>query len=320
MKGAFARFGISLRDMGYSPIPLWPASKMPYARRLDTTRPEIVFVNGLVNGWHRLRNEPLSVAHIANLADARPALGLAVAGGYGGLVPVDIDTEEPDVVAAIAKVLPRPNVAKAGRHGFCGFYRAEGDIRARKFSRVPGKADAMLVEINITTKSVLPPSIHPDTRAPYRWLTRRTLYNTPAHLLVGLTPDHIEALAIALRPWLPAPRRVVTPNSALQAGQFADRRMVRYAESALALECGQLASMATNSGRNAALFRAACKLGKYITNRVLDRVQVESALLAACTANHVLAEDGEKQCRDSIAQGFKRATKDGLPPLKHWRR
>jgi hypothetical protein len=68
------------------------------------------------------------------------------------------------------------------------------------------------------------------------------------------------------------------------------------------------------------VFRAACKLGKYVHHRVLAQAEVEAALLTACQANGVLGEDGENQCRASIASGFKRAANDGLPVLRYWGR
>jgi len=102
---------------GYSPIPLHHASKHP-----------------LVRAWQHLCETPMSPASIAKLARERPQLGIAVAGGFNGLVPIDFDTDDPAVFAAVAKVLPRPNVGKKGRRGFVAFYRAEDELpRSRDF-------------------------------------------------------------------------------------------------------------------------------------------------------------------------------------------
>jgi hypothetical protein len=249
-------------------------------------------------------------------------LNIEVLGGFNGLVPIDFDTDDAAILGACAKALPRPNVAKMGRRGFVAFYRAAGELpRARKWltPKRGGKPGKVLVEILTSTKTVLPPSMHPDTREPYRWLTKGTLYSKPVGNLVPITAEHIAALEVVLRPWCPLPP--APKYRPIQPGEIvADARMRAYALATLRNEAKRLAGMSADSGRILRLFGSGCVLGKFVHHKVLAFAEVEAALLAACRANGVLREDGERQCRDSLASGIKKASGDGLPALQYWGR
>jgi hypothetical protein len=264
-------------------------------------------------------------ASIAKLARERPQLGLAVAGGFGGLVPIDFDTDDPAVYRAIAAVLPRPNVGKKGRRGFVGFWRtADGeDLPKSRDFMTPGldrhgkPSKKPLVSILTKRKTVLPPSIHPDTGEPYRWLTRATLYTRPVLNLVPITAANIDALAVALRPWCPLPQPM--RPSILQPNELVgDKRMRSYALSALRNEAKRLAGMSEESGRNTRLFSAGCVLGKFVHHKVLVLGEVEDAMLRACRDNKL--PGGDQQCLATLAQGIKRAVNDALPALGYWGR
>jgi hypothetical protein len=291
---------------GYSPIPLHFASKHP-----------------LVKKWQHLRDTSMSAESIAKLARERPQLGIAVAGGFNSLVPIDIDTDDPAVLAAYASAMPRPNVAKKGKRGLVCFYRAVGELPRGRDFMLPRSADGRpgkpLISILTTRKTVLPPSIHPDTQQPYRWLTRGTLYTKPVANLVPVTLDHIAALEVALRPWCPMAAKMHRPEA--HPGEVvADRRMRAYALRALQNEAARLGEMGPDSGRNLRLFGAGCTLGKFVRHKVLALAEVESALLAACEANGLVRDDGETQCRQTLTNGIKKARGDGLPALRYWGR
>src|SRR6516225_6054602 len=74
---------------GYSPVPIEPGDKRPL---------------GAIDDWNRLRQVPLTAEELAAIAAEHPNAGLGVVGGYGGLVPIDIDTEDPNIRAAIDAV------------------------------------------------------------------------------------------------------------------------------------------------------------------------------------------------------------------------
>lgn len=301
MIGAFAQGAPALLTTGYSPIPV----------RFGTRRP-------LVKHWDRLRSTPMTRHEVGHLAGLYPQLGLAVAGGYGGLVPIDCDTDDQDIIAAITEVLPLPVVAKAGRRGFTAYYRdASRKIGGRKF-QTPAPERQMLVEVLATGQTMIPPTIHPKTGRPYRWLTSRNLFNTPIGELSEIGAAHLVALEQALRPWVPERPVYVSPTS--DGVLVGERRMQGYARAVLANEANALRLKPKNSGRNWELFLAACKVGKYVHHRVLSLAEIESALLQACRDNGLWADDGPGACRDTLKSGLDKAQADPLPALGSTRR
>jgi hypothetical protein len=52
-------------------------------------------------------------------------------------VAVDIDTDDPDMVAAIMKVLPQSPVAKRGKRGRTLFYRGADKVKTTSFKFGP---------------------------------------------------------------------------------------------------------------------------------------------------------------------------------------
>ena len=132
---------------------------------------------------------------IERLAVKHPNLGLGVCGGYKGLVPIDIDVDDQRIVDAVTAALPLPVVTKAGLRGFTAFYR--GDVPSRNFKATNG---GILVQVIPNGQTVIPPTIHPGkpekgiAPRPYRWTSRRTLFNTRIDQLTEVTPAHMAAL------------------------------------------------------------------------------------------------------------------------------
>jgi hypothetical protein len=214
MIGAFAHGAPALLSMGYSPIPVHFGTRRPALRQ-----------------WDRLRSKPMSRDEVNSMTGRHPQLGLAIAGGYGGLVPIDCDTDDQDIIGAITRVLPEPVVANAGRRGFTAYYRdASCKIGSRKF-QTPAPERRVLVEVLTTGQTMIPPTIHPTTGKPYRWLTSRSLFDTPLCELPEIGPAHLVALEHALRPWVPERPMQALPQ---QNGEtVSDRRMQAYARAVL---------------------------------------------------------------------------------------
>jgi len=80
----------------------------------------------------------------------------------------------------------------------------------------------------------------------------------------------------------------------------------------LSRKVDEFAAMPANSGRNAQLNNLACEFGRL----PIPEPQLRSALLEACRANGLLAEDGLKQCNDTIDSGLTKARQDG-PKTTH---
>ena len=300
--GAFAQFAAHMLDGGYSPVPIAPEKKRPLS------------ACAFYRSWGRLKRKALAPAQIEALTRKYPGLGLGVAGGFGGLVPidVDVDVDEPEIIDAVRSALPEILVAKRGRKGFTAFYwNPGGNIEGRKFRRPreDGGFD-MLVEVLTSGQSVVPPTLHPDLGRPYEWITRRTLFNEMVDELPIITRAHIDAMEAALRPWLP--RLVLCPSPKVQNRPITSNRMENYARAALASEVQKLSALPC--GRNWALYCAAAKLGKFVHGGILPEAEVASALMAATRANGYAAakHGGAKQALATLRSGLAKAKSDPL--------
>jgi hypothetical protein len=265
----------------------------------------------------------MTAEEIRALARHSPDLGLGVAGGYRGLVPIDVDTDDPAIVRTIVRALPSASVVKAGRKGYTSFYRAAGDVPpARKYRLVSGGPP--IVEILTTGQTVIPPTVHPDTGAPYSWKTPATLYSRPVGNLVRITADDLDRLAAAVRSLRPpAPRQEPTHRAGHAHPPLPVDRAVRdYVSAMVRREAAQLAAT-PEGGRHNGLMAAACRLGAIIHHGAVARATVEAALVEAAKMNGLWAHEGDRIVRLTIAAGIKRAENDPLPnrgPLRYWGR
>jgi hypothetical protein len=89
MQKPFREIVLPLIAAGYSPIPIVPGTKRP-----------------ALAGWQRLCNAPLLPDDIERFAHSPIAYGVGVALGFNGLIAIDIDTDDAEIVAAIREVLP----------------------------------------------------------------------------------------------------------------------------------------------------------------------------------------------------------------------
>jgi hypothetical protein len=83
------------------------------------------------------------------------------------MVAIDIDTDDVAIKTAIIKTLPSTPVRKIGAKGETAFYYSP-DISASRSWNINGKRVCDLIADGRQT--VLPPTIHPDTGTPYRWV------------------------------------------------------------------------------------------------------------------------------------------------------
>ena len=118
-----------------------------------------------MEGWQSFHDhmptEELQKQWIANYQDGNMGL---VLGAQSGISMIDIDTEDPKLIAAITSMLPDSPWCKIGKKGVTLAFKYNG---TRSF-RIRGQVGGMIVEhLSSKTQTVMPPSIHPDTRRPY---------------------------------------------------------------------------------------------------------------------------------------------------------
>lgn len=93
-------------------------------------------------------------------------IGLCL-GKASQLTAFDFDIDDVSIQSLVVPKLPLPKWVKAGQRGWTAFYKYSGGA-SRKLS-IDGVHIADLLSDGKQT--VLPPSIHPNTGTPYRWLT-----------------------------------------------------------------------------------------------------------------------------------------------------
>ena len=271
---------------GYSALPIRVGEKRP-----------------ALDDWDKLRATTLTPEQIARIARENPNAGLGVAGGFNGLTPIDYDTDNPEVIKAARAVLPPPLVTKKGRRGHTDFYRCtQGLILAKKFRDPEGM---MLLEVLGSGQTVIPPTIHPETKLPYEWLTENTLLNTHVEELPLLDDDIIEQIERALAPHLPKPKVYVRPQANTHFVSAKSERMRSYALAALGGERRTLGSMPHRpSSRNRQLFIATWKVGKYVAHSVLTEAELRQDLMQAASSCGLVADDGPDACQATISSGL----------------
>ncbi len=199
--GAYAEVGARLCERGYAAIPIMPGTKRPGQRRGG----EWIGMSNWREEYSRRAPSTFEIDHWS-----RSDAGVCVVTGPASkhLIGVDIDTDEPAIVDAIHAVLPPTTARKSGAKGETLFFRAPAIKESRSFN-IAGKRVVDL--IGPGRQTVLPPTIHPDTGAPYRWTGPDALEDlTPAEL-PEVGADLAERIAEALKPhgYEPEPERFI---------------------------------------------------------------------------------------------------------------
>lgn len=201
MTSPYALIGEKLVDAGYPAIPVRPGTKLPGSVSFGEWFGEM--------NWQRFCSRmptPLEVELWNNWKDA----GVCVPLGLNGLIAIDIDTDDAEIMAAILRTIPESPVGKKGAKGKTLFYRGNvqktnpetgevsGAIPSRGFN-IAGNERAMDL-LAFGKQTILPPSVHPNGR-PYEWITSETLVDVPVEQLPELPDNIADLLAEALEPW-----------------------------------------------------------------------------------------------------------------------
>lgn len=91
-------------------------------------------------------------------------------GPVSNLLALDFDLEESHpLYEPITEILPRSICGKVGKKGITYFFKFQGDYQGEK--KIEYSKGRTVLEIMWTGNNVvIPPSIHPDTNEPYRWV------------------------------------------------------------------------------------------------------------------------------------------------------
>lgn len=204
----YANTGPRLVDMGYSAIPSRPGEKVPGLYTFGEWQHK--------RAWSRYCDR-LPTHYETSIWSRWPEAGVCVVCDHA-LKVVDVDTDEPEIRAAIEAVLPDSPVKKRGKKGYSAFYRGSADITATSFNITNGRVVDLLA---YGKQTVIPPTLHPETGRPYVWITEDTLEDTPPERLPELPDDIAERLIVVLQPfgYQPPPLR---PTPAGGGGAWRD--------------------------------------------------------------------------------------------------
>jgi hypothetical protein len=189
--GAYEDHAERLIDRGYAAIPILPGTKRPgylcAGLSIGLSDWSVKFKDGLPGADER-----------KDWGRGNTGVGVVCGPASKGAVGFDIDTERPEIAAAIRGVLPPSPVKKAGAKGETLFYHGP-QIEKSKSWDINGKR--VLDLIGPGRQTVLPPSIHPDTKAPYLWSGTDTLEDVLPSELPEVRPDIIDRISAALAPF-----------------------------------------------------------------------------------------------------------------------
>ena len=102
-----------------------------------------------------------------------------------------------EIVAALRAALPPTSAKKFGAKGCTFFYRGPG-IQSKRWN-INGAR--VLDLLSVGRQSILPPSIHPESEMPYRWIGPDALDYVAPSALPLLTSSVAELISAALTPF-----------------------------------------------------------------------------------------------------------------------
>lgn len=258
-----------------------------------------------VEGWfeHGCHDATKDPAEIRNRWERFPKANIAVAtGDISGVFVLDIDRKgEVDGYAGLAELeylfspLPatwRSQTPSGGEHRWFRkpAKRALINRVGLKHQHHDG-GHTKFAGLDIRTSggsAAVPPSRKPT--GAYTWVDHPTtlpLADAPEWLLNMIDPPPLVRQA--------EPFRMTTSD-----------RTARYVASAVNAECGDLAKMGPNTGRNLRLFQAAANLGTFVGAGLLPESAARSALERAAADCGLLQEDGPQGVRATIDSGMRR--------------
>jgi hypothetical protein len=313
MTAAFSRWALSYWARGFSPIPILAGTKAPGA------------AGCLLEGWTQYCVDAADKCQLALWAQDKTA-GLGICTGFNGLIAVDVDSVKANAaVKAILAGMGAP--VKIGQRGCTAFFQdRSGEVRSSDFRAVPvigpdGKRrQETLVQILAAGReTVLPPTVHPDTRKPYFW-HHGSLEDCRIDDLPIITPGHIEALSAALAPFMPevVPLAAAAPAKAPLRilNDLERRRYEAMVHGLLKWVVGTLANRAPG-GRSRAAHGMARTFRPFIREGLIGEAEVHAALVDASQRNGLERTNGKNDVLRDIRRGFEAGAADALPALEN---
>jgi Bifunctional DNA primase/polymerase, N-terminal len=190
---AYGKVGAKLIDQGFCALPVKPGTKAPGEYIAGHW-------HGMFKWTEKFANRKPSAFEISTWEKA-PGAGVCVVLGSQSrdLVAIDIDLEE--IVEPVMAALPYTPVRKRGKKGITLFYWGKG-VKSAKMKRPVegGPMQGMIDILSNGNQTVLPPTIHKDTKEPYKWVGL-SLVDAQDSDIPELPENYFEILEATLRPF-----------------------------------------------------------------------------------------------------------------------
>lgn len=164
---AFADFAQAYRDAGYYPRPVAPGTKAPPIKGWNKPDPELA--DRYCDDW------------IKRYGDH--GIGLVTGSVFPdgtALAVIDIDRDDYQRVTSV--LLGHPACGRIGKKGIAYFVRLLGVPPSKKFNVTTTKGTTTAIGDLLFGGAfcVIPPTVHPETEHPYRWVGK-PLLEVPFH-------------------------------------------------------------------------------------------------------------------------------------------
>ena len=188
MASPYAQFGPRLVDLGYAAVPCMPNDKIPadYMAGNWVAMPR----------WSSRYSTNLPSKYQVKSWSEKPLAGICLICGRASQYVVGIDVDVDDAVEDVKNCLPHTDVVKKGQKGATFFFRSK-TIPATSFNGTTfdGRILRLVDVLSEGRQTVLPPSIHPKTGLPYRWIGKYALDEIEPDDLPELPDNALELIA-----------------------------------------------------------------------------------------------------------------------------
>lgn len=199
MAGPYATVGARLVERGYVALPIIPGTKRPGHK----VKGEWTGIYNWVDKWKDRPPTSWETLTWGRLSDA----GVCVVAGPAskGLIAIDIDTDQTDIVKAIHAKLPQTTVRKKGAKGETLFFRCSAGLNPWNGVLSPSfdvpEVGRVCDVIGPGRQTVLPPTIHSVTGQAYQWTGPDALEDVDPYSLPEIVPNIGELMHDALKPF-----------------------------------------------------------------------------------------------------------------------
>lgn len=168
-----------------------------YAQKYFEAGYSVIPVNGqapIIDEWNKYCEQKITQEELDIFIEKYGNMNIGIAlGSASGIVAFDFDFKGQDsdlIEKFILELLPPSPVRKYGSRGWTAFYKYNNE-KSYKIDRSNGR---MVDLLSTDRQTVIPPSLHPKVKKPYKWITLDTLLDVRSSELPILPSDLKEKL------------------------------------------------------------------------------------------------------------------------------